>query len=164
MSESFIDSERAKHFQEKHFTIVPNKVFRGLADHCLRTNDHEQSFVALFLYARLLDGIYGNDYETTTSTPHDLSKLAESWGISMMAMDNALALLVDLGHIAIIQQDDNKLRYKMMTFKGPCGVVNGCSPREQREALNRGKDCAKGSGLVVLERFDQTEKHNEVIW
>ena len=134
-----------------------------MADHCLRTNDYEQSFVALFLYARLLDGIYGNDYNTT-STPHDLSKLAESWGLSMMAMDKALALLIDLGHIAIIKQEDNKLRYKMMTFKGPCGVVNGCSLREQREALNRGKDCAKGSGLVVLERFDQTEKHNQVIW
>jgi hypothetical protein len=163
MSESFIDSERAKHIQEKHFTIVPNKVFRDLADCCLRTNDHEQSFVALFLYARLLDGIYGNNYDTT-STPHDLSKLSESWGLSMMAMDNALALLVDLGHIAIIKQEDNKLRYKMMTYKGPCGVVNGCSLREQREALNGGKDCAKGSDLVVLERFDQTEKHNEVIW
>ena len=163
MSESFIDSERAKHLQEKHFTIVPNKVFRGLADHCLRTNDHEQSFVALFLYARLLDGIYGNDYNTT-STPHDLSKLSESWGLSMIAMDKALALLVDLGHIAIIQQDDNKLRYKMISYKGPYGVVYGFSPREQRESLNRGKDCAKGSDLVVLERFDQTEKHNEVIW
>ena len=163
MEDSFIQTERAKHLQEKHFTIVPNKVFRDLADYCLRTNDHEQSFVALFLYARLLDGIYGNDYNTT-STPHDLSKLAESWGLSMMAMDKALALLVDLGHIAIIKQEDNKLRYKMMTFKGPCGVVNGCSLREQREALNRGKDCAKGSDLVVLERFDQTEKHNEVIW
>ena len=152
MKDSFVQTERAKHFQEKHFTIVPNKVFRDLADYCLRTNDHEQSFVALFLYARLLDGIYGNDYNTT-STPHDLSKLAESWGLSMMAMDNALALLVDLGHIAIIKQEDNKLRYKMMTFKGPCGVVNGCSPREQREALNRGKDCAKGSDLKIFESF-----------
>ena len=75
MEDSFIQTERAKHLQEKHFTIVPNKVFRDLADYCLRTNNHEQSFVALFLYARLLDGIYGNDYNTT-STPHDLSKLA----------------------------------------------------------------------------------------
>jgi len=163
MNDSFIDLERAKHLQEKHFTIVPNKVFRDLADYCLRTNDHEQSFVALFLYARLLDGIYGNDYNTT-STPHDLSKLAESWGLSMMAMDKALALLIDLGHIAIIQQYDNKLRYKMMTYKGPCGVVNGCSPREQRESLNRGKDCAKGSDLKIFKSFKQSEKHNKVIW
>ena len=162
MNDSFIDLERAKHLQEKHFTIVPNKVFRDLADYCLRTNDHEQSFVALFLYARLLDGIYGNDYNTT-STPHDLSKLAESWGLSMMAMDKALALLIDLGHIAIIQQGDNKLRYKMMTYKGPCGVVNGCSPREQIEALNRGKDCAKGSDLKIFETLRQSEKHNEFI-
>ena len=152
MNDSFVESERAKHLQEKHFTIVPNKVFRDLADYCLRTNDHKQSYVALFLYARLLDGIYGNDYNTT-STPHDLSKLAESWGLSMMAMDKALALLIDLGHIAIIKQEDNKLRYKMMTFKGPCGVVNGCSLREQREALNSGKDCAKGSDLKVFESF-----------
>ena len=78
MSESFIESERAKHFQEKHFTIVPNKVFRDLADYCLRTNDHEQSFVALFLYARLLDGIYGNDYETTPSTTKAMMLLANS--------------------------------------------------------------------------------------
>ena len=160
MEDSFIQTERARYLQEKHFTIVPNKVFRDLADYCLRTNDHEQSFVAQFLYARLLDGIYGNDYNTT-STPHDLSKLSESWGLSMMAMDNALALLVDLGHIAIIKQEDNKLRYKMMTYKGPCGVVNGCSPREQRESLNRGKDCAKGSDLVVLKKFNQPERRNK---